>query len=139
MDGMAAVVENPVLKDLNKTLQAAIVALDTYSSAVQQKATVRLAPNGKPNRAALDDHQHLAHGLAWLVTYTETLRETANWAKRLEADGKLGDIEALLAQILFGRYLSDIVGGIAMNQGEVIRPHEFDAQDEALELSLIHI
>jgi (2S)-methylsuccinyl-CoA dehydrogenase len=87
-------------------------------------ATAKLAPNGKPDRMAFKDHQHLAHGLAWTVTYVETLREVSHWASRLDADDKFGDIEALLAQILFSRYLADIVGGIPMTQGETIRPHE---------------
>lgn len=127
MDGMAGVKENQVLEGLTGLLQDAIVACDTYKSAVHAKISVILAPSGKVDRAAFAANQHLAHGYAWLVTYIETLRETANWASRLEAEGKLGEIDALLAQILFSKYLADIVGGVPMNQGETIRPHEFDA------------
>lgn len=127
MDGMAGVKENQVLEDLTGLLQDAIVACDTYKSAVHAKISVVLAPSGKVDRAAFAANQHLAHGYAWLVTYIETLRVTANWASRLEAEGKLGEINALLAQILFSKYLADIVGGVPMNQGETIRPHEFDA------------
>ena len=64
------------------------------------------------------------HGLSWLVTYVETLRQVSEWASRLEAEGKFGEIEALLSQILFSDYCAQIVGGIPMNQGETIRPHE---------------
>ncbi|GAB5455330.1 MAG: hypothetical protein Hens2KO_15590 [Henriciella sp.] len=127
MDGLAGVKENQVLDGLTGLLQDAIVACDTYKSAVHAKISVILAPSGKVDRAAFAANQHLAHGYAWLVTYIETLRETANWASRLEAEGKLGEIDALLAQILFSKYLADIVGGVPMNQGETIRPHEFDA------------
>ncbi len=73
----------------------------------------------------------MAHGFAWVVTYIETLRETAHWATRLEAEGKFGEIEALLSQILFSDYLAQLVGGIPMNQGETIRPHELDTLEEA--------
>lgn len=130
MDGMAGVKENKVLDGLTGLLQDAIAACDTYKSAVHSKLSTVLAPSGKVDRAAFVANQHLAHGYAWLVTYVETLRETANWASRLEAEGKLGEIDALLAQILFSKYLADLVGGVPMNQGETVRPHEFDALEE---------
>lgn len=130
MDGMAGVKENQVLNGLTGLLQDAIAACDTYKSAVHSKLSTVLAPSGKVDRAAFAANQHLAHGYAWLVTYVETLRETANWASRLEAEGKLGEIDALLAQILFSKYLADLVGGVPMNQGETVRPHEFDALEE---------
>ncbi|MFN3213486.1 MAG: acyl-CoA dehydrogenase family protein [Henriciella sp.] len=129
MDGLAEVKENQVLVGLTGLLQDSIVACDAYKSAVHTKISSILAPSGKVDRTAFAANQHLAHGYAWLVTYVETLRETANWAARLEAEGKLGDIDALLAQILFSKYLADIVGGVPMNQGETVRPHEFDALD----------
>ena len=131
MDGMTGVNENNVLNGLTGLLQNAIVASDAYKSSVHAKISAILAPSGKVDRAAFAANQHLAHGYAWLVTYVETLRETANWASRLEADGKLGEIDALLAQILFSKYLADIVGGVPMNQGETIRPHEFDSVEAA--------
>ena len=127
MDGMTGVDENQVLDGLTGLLQDAIIACDTYKSAVHAKISVILAPSGKVDRTAFAANQHLAHGYAWLVTYVETLRETANWASRLEAEGKFGEIDALLAQILFSKYLADIVGGVPMNQGETIRPQEFDS------------
>ena len=127
MDGMAGVNENQVLDGLTGLLQDAIIACDTYKSSVHAKISVVLAPSGKVDRAAFSANQHLAHGYAWLVTYVETLRETANWASRLDAEGNFGELDALLAQILFSKYLADIVGGVPMNQGETIRPHEFDS------------
>ncbi len=131
MSDMAGGNENTVLNGLTGLLQNAIVACDTYKSSVHTKISAILAPSGKVDRAAFAANQHLAHGYAWLVTYVETLRETANWASRLEAGGKLGEIDALLAQILFSKYLADIVGGVPMNQGETIRPHEFDSVEAA--------
>lgn len=129
MDGMTGVQSNQVLENLTGLLQEAITSADTYKSAVHAKVSALLAPDGKIDRSAFTANQHIAHGYAWIVTYVETLRETANWAVRLEAEGKLGDIDALLAQILFSKYLADLVGGVPMNQGESIRPHELDALD----------
>jgi (2S)-methylsuccinyl-CoA dehydrogenase len=43
------------------------------------------------------------------------------WAKELSTESKFGEVEALIHQIAFGEYLSQICGGIQMNQGEVLR------------------
>ena len=126
--------QSPIIAGLTSIMADAIMALDVYADALKANAASALAPDGQPDRAAFKDQQHLAHGLAWTVTYIETLREVSHWATRLEVEHKFGEIEALLAQILFSRYLADIVGGIPMNQGETIRPHELGtlAQIETL-------
>lgn len=119
-----------IIEGLTGIMAEAVIALDTYVGAVKSIATTRLAPDGKPDRTAFNRDQHLAHGVAWVVTYAETLREVSRWADRLQAENKFSEIDALLAQILFSRYLADIVGGIAMNQGETIRPHELGTLQE---------
>jgi (2S)-methylsuccinyl-CoA dehydrogenase len=133
--GMSAVeldTASPILKTLTADMAEAVSALDAYVSGAMKAASKTLMrEDGRPDRSALNTHQHMAHGLSWLATYLETLRQTAEWAARLEADGKFGEIEALLAQILFSEYLGQIVGGIPMNQGETIRPHELGALKEA--------
>lgn len=131
MDGMADVKSSQVLANLTTLLKDAVSATDTYKSSIHSRVGAVLAPDGKIDRAKFSANQHLAHGYAWIVTYVETLRETANWVSRLERDGELGEIDALLAQILFGKYLADLVGGVPMNQGETIRPHELGALEDA--------
>ncbi|MFN4024247.1 MAG: acyl-CoA dehydrogenase family protein [Hyphomonas sp.] len=124
--------EGPVLAGLVPLLADAVSALDTYTAAALSGARAQLAgADGKPDRAAFERHQHLAHGLAWLVTYVETLRQVAEWAARLEGEGKFGEAEALLSQILFGEYCAQVIGGIPMNQGETIRPHELGSLEAA--------
>jgi len=127
MDGMqsASLNTSPVLDGLVPAMGDAVAAVETYVAAAKAAAADVLLTDGKPDRTALFEHQHMAHGLAWVATYLETLRETANWAARLEAEGEFGEIEHLLSQILFSDYLASLIGGVAMNQGEVIRPHEF--------------
>jgi (2S)-methylsuccinyl-CoA dehydrogenase len=133
MDGM---VEAPregtlVLEGLIGKLEIAVGEIDAFVAAAKSKAASQLVKDGRPDRKAFARHQHLAHGLAWIVTYAETLRETANWARRLEDEGRFGEIEGLLSQILFSEYLAQLVGGVPMNQGEVIRPHELGVSSEA--------
>ena len=131
-DTAGSLAKSPViLDDLVDTMAEAVSAAEIFFDAAKTAAADKLVSDGKPNRAAFTEHQHLAHGMAWLATYLETLRETANWAARLDEDGAFGEIEALLSQIMFSRYLADMVGGIPMNQGEIIRPHELGVLDAA--------
>ena len=127
MDGAAGetLETSPVLTGLVPTMADAVSALETYVAAANRVAGARLkTAEGRPDRKALEREQHMAHGLSWIATYLEALRQTAEWAARLETDGKFGEIEALLSQILFSEYFAQLVGGVPMNQGETIRPHE---------------
>ncbi len=95
------------------------------ADAVLQQAMAGLraacAPAGKPDGALLEVHQSAAHGVAWLATYTEALRQMQGWAERLGANGSFGEMEQLIHQIAFGEYLAQIFGGIPMSQGEMLR------------------
>ena len=102
-------------------LEPAAGAVETLLAKAKAKVAARVMPGGKINSRLLDEEQHAAHGLAWLATYAATLRELANYATRLEAEGKLGETEQLTIQIAAGEYLNHVAGGIPMNQGEFLR------------------
>ena len=70
----------------------------------------------------LDREQRATHGLAWLATYAESVRQLAAYAERMHAGGALGELEELLVQLGIGEYLAQIQGGIPMSQGEIVRP-----------------
>ena len=69
-----------------------------------------------------DREQRATHGLAWLATYVEAIRQLSDYAERVHDAGSLGEIEELLVQIGLGEYLAQILGGIPMSQGEIVRP-----------------
>ena len=56
----------------------------------------------------------------------------AGWAKTLEAEGRLGEMEQLLLQIACGEYLAQMAGGIAMSQVEIVRPADLGLDAAAL-------
>ncbi|HJU32853.1 MAG TPA: acyl-CoA dehydrogenase family protein, partial [Hyphomicrobiaceae bacterium] len=43
------------------------------------------------------------------------------WVNRLEPEGRLGEMEGLIASAAFGEYLAQLAGGIPMSQGETVR------------------
>ena len=100
---------------------------DTYASAlaaaerVLQFARTSVATKAKAAGRG-DAAQHALHGLAWLATYVEALRQMLGWVRRLDAEGRLGEMEKLLAGAAFGEYLAQIGGGIPMSQSEIVRP-----------------
>ncbi len=70
----------------------------------------------------MDAAQHAAHGLAWLATTVEALRQMRAWAARLDGEGRFGEFEELILSAAFAEYLAQIAGGIPMSQCEIIRP-----------------
>jgi (2S)-methylsuccinyl-CoA dehydrogenase len=78
----------------------------------------------------MQPNQTAAHGLAWLATYVEALRQMNAWARRLDQDGTFGEVEQLILQIAFGEYLWQIYGGIPMSQGEIMRPQDIGLTQE---------
>ncbi|MCR5878426.1 acyl-CoA dehydrogenase family protein [Phenylobacterium sp. J367] len=109
-----------VLPDLPALLDQAAAAAETHVAALRAAVGGVVAPGGRLDRAALDAEQHAAHGLAWSAAYAETLRQTAAWARDLGP--AFGESEALPAQLLAFEYLSQLAGGLPMNQGELFRP-----------------
>ena len=92
-----------------------------------------VAPGGTLDAERLERHQHAAHGLAWLATYVEALRQIQDWAARLQQADRFGELEQLILAIGVGEYLARIEGGIPMSQGEIVRLRELGLGDAALE------
>ena len=106
-----------LLPDLLLLADKALAEAETFL-AQGKRSVARLIDEG-----GLDRHQHAAHGLAWMATYVEALRQLRLWAGRL---GELREAEALILQAGFGEYLAQLEGGIAMSQNEIVRPRDLD-------------
>jgi (2S)-methylsuccinyl-CoA dehydrogenase len=111
---------------------AACLQADALFNAALAGMRARIAPTGKLDALLLEREQHAAHGLAWLKVHTEALRQMQRWATRLDEAGRLGERERLILGWAFAEYLARIEGGIAMAQGEVIRPAELGIGEAAL-------
>ncbi|GEP00782.1 acyl-CoA dehydrogenase family protein [Methylobacterium haplocladii] len=120
---------SPAVRPDNDTQDLVGLTRDAADSAKKlvAEATARvrkliLTPEGKVDAAKLEAEQHAAHGLAWLATYGEAVRELSGYAERLKSEGRLGETEILLVKIGAGEYLDQMFGGIPMSQGEMVRP-----------------
>jgi (2S)-methylsuccinyl-CoA dehydrogenase len=122
--------------ELIPLLEAATEAAGTLNAQATEAVKAKLAPGGKVDNAALEREEHVAHGLAWISTYAEGIRQLADYAKRIEGEGRFGEMESLLSQIVAGEYLAQLAGGVTMSQGEVARLHELGVPESARETFL---
>jgi (2S)-methylsuccinyl-CoA dehydrogenase len=107
--------------ELTELAREAVGALDALLSDAVAKVRERVSVNGKVSGPSFDRGQRAAHGLAWLATYVEAVRQLASYSERLARDGTLGEIEELIVRIGLGEYVAQVAGGISMSQGEVVR------------------
>ena len=113
-----------VLPGLSAMMASAVNEVDILFAKARANMIERVATNGQVSSAAVEREQHAVHGLAWVATYAETLRNICNWHDALDSEQRLSEIEQLIAQTVFGEYLNHIAGGIPMNGQEFIRLHE---------------
>lgn len=123
--------ESPVILDAVLDLAAAaLVPVEALLDKARGRVAALVTVDGRISATALEAEQTAAHGLAWLATYVESLRQMQAWALRLRDQGKFGEVEQVIHQIAFGEYLSQIMGGIQMNQAEILRPQDMGLMPE---------
>ncbi len=128
---------NPVLPDLLALSGAALPVVTELLAVATTTVRALVSENGRVSADLIEAHQTAAHGLAWLATYAQSLQQMQEWAERLQAGGDFGNIEQLLHQIAFGEYLNQIVGGIPMSQGEIVRLADIGLDAVALQTPAI--
>ncbi len=111
---------------------AAIASIEGLYASATSIVRAKTRKDGRLDNGLLERHQHITHGLSWLATYLNALREMTAYAQRMEAEGRYGEVEDLLTRIGIGEYLAQIFGGIAMAQGEIIRLADFGLKPEAV-------
>ncbi|WP_417589607.1 acyl-CoA dehydrogenase family protein [Pararhodobacter oceanensis] len=119
-----------VIDGLFGLVSGAIAPLDALLATATERVRAKVSVAGKVSAAKLEEEQRAAHGLAWLATYVEAIRQMQVWAERLTAEGRFTEMDALLLQIGVGEYLWQIWGGIPMTQGEILRLQDIGLSQE---------
>ena len=101
--------------------EEASATAETILSEATASLRARLSKDGRIEPEAFEREQHAAHGLAWLATYTASVRQLTAYAARLADAGRLGPAEEALVRIGLGEYLAQIFSGIPMSQTEILR------------------
>jgi (2S)-methylsuccinyl-CoA dehydrogenase len=126
----AAVVETGT--DLLSLMQEARGAADALLADATYEVRERVTVAGKLDAVAIEREQRATHGLAWLATYVEAIRQLSAYAGRMSEQGRLGEIEELLVRIGAGEFLAQMAGGIPMSQGELVRPADLGLDAKAV-------
>lgn len=122
-----------ILSGLIGLLRDAAGEAQAFVAEAKGAVKARISSNGKIDRKLADVEQHAVHGFGWYASYAELMTQVAGWAAALEADGQFGETEALLAQLLFAEYANQLIGGIPMNQGEIVRPWDLTADQKTVQ------
>src|SRR5215207_11280757 len=120
---MTAAAASAAVPDLISLADAAAKDAAALVAEARRRVRAKVVADGRISAERLEVEQHAAHGLAWLATYAEAIREMAAYAGRLSGEGRFGEIEDLLVRIGLGEYLDQVFGGIPMSQGEIVRLH----------------
>ncbi len=110
----------------------ALAAADDFLARARIRVRESVSMDGVVDAQAIEAQQFAVHGLAWMATYVEALRQSLAWASRLQETGQLGAMERLLLQLVFGGYLAELSNGIAMSQVEIVRPGDLGLRDDDL-------
>ena len=124
-----------VEQDTVALMDAAVAAARDYLSEVRRACLHAVAPGGRVDAALVEAGQRRVHGFAWAATTVEGLAQLAAWARRLQAAGRFGRGERLLAGIAFGEYLAQLGGGLPMGQNEIVRPSDLGTAAAAAALA----
>lgn len=128
---------SPILENLLGLTGATLAPLEELLSTAKDTVRSKVSVDGRVSGGLVEEHQSVAHGLAWLATYVEALKEMHGWADRLNAEGKFGEVEQIILQIAFGEYLAQIKGGIPMSQGEILRLSDLGVADTLVQPEVV--
>ena len=128
---------NILLNNIFQKCENSLKALNELVNKAKTSVKQKVIKDNSLDLNLLEKEQFICHGFAWLKTYNIALREILNWAKKLDKNKKIFDIEKLILQSAFSEYLSQIIGGIPMWQSEIIRAHDFDIKEEDINIFLI--
>ena len=129
-DDTMAESRTPVLESLLELTGAALKAAEAFDEKARETVAAQVTKDGRVSAGLIEAHQTAAHGLAWVATYVEALRQMQAWAEALTSEGRFGEIEQLIHQIAFGEYLWQLYGGIPMSQGEIVRAQDLGMTQE---------
>ncbi len=113
-----------IIDDLLLSCEDGLASADILLRKIRRCVGERVIKDGRVDSRLIDSEQFAAHGLSWAATYVEALRQMLGWGERLQAAGNFGEVEQLILQSAYGEYLSQLYGGIALSQVEIIRPRD---------------
>ncbi|MES0869479.1 acyl-CoA dehydrogenase family protein [Pseudovibrio sp. SCP19] len=104
-----------------ETRALALKSLETLLGIARKNVKKRVLKDGRIASALMEQEQRATHGLAWLATYVEALKQLNAYGERLATEGTFSEVESLILRIGFAEYTAQVFGGLPMSQGEILR------------------
>ncbi|KZK96186.1 Acyl-CoA dehydrogenase [Pseudovibrio sp. Ad46] len=104
-----------------ETRAQALKSLEALLGIARKNVKLRVLKDGRIASALMEQEQRATHGLAWLATYVEALKQLNAYGERLETEGTFGEVESLILRIGLAEYTAQVFGGLPMSQGEILR------------------
>ncbi len=123
-------IKNHLVIDDGEIIKRALIVakkLDVYLDDLKVVVKNSFSTSKEDNK-----YQSKLHGLAWVATYVEALRQMSIWANELYKNQNFKIAERTILILSFNEYLNQLFGGIMMSQNEVIRPVDLDYKKVAL-------
>ncbi len=104
---------------LEKSRQALEVVTKILDRALENNAGLFIE-DGRVNAGAFNNSrtQRIAHAIAWLKTYADTLEASVDFVERLDSQGELSCTERLLLQTVMHEYIGEIMNGMRASSTE---------------------
>ncbi|MBS0560717.1 MAG: acyl-CoA/acyl-ACP dehydrogenase [Proteobacteria bacterium] len=115
--------------------RAAVEAGQRYAAASAAAVRAAVTVGDKVDPAALEREQRMLHGLAWIATVVEALKQTHAWAAGAARAGRFAAGERLVLEIGFGEYLGQLCGGLAIGPNEILRASDLGTMQAAAALA----
>jgi (2S)-methylsuccinyl-CoA dehydrogenase len=123
-------------REVIPALADAVGTVEALFADARRAVADRVTIEGRTVARVFDREQRATHGLAWLATYVEAIRQLSAYAERLSDGGMFGETEDLIVRIGAGEYLAQIFGGIPMSQGEIVRPADLGLSPAAVAMRM---
>ena len=117
---------------LMSDMDAAVAQCEGLLKSLVDCVYEKVAVDGRVKSDRIEAEQHLTHGLAWVATYVEALKEMRGYTRTMSSEGRFGEMESLVTRIAFAEYLAQIFGGIPMTQVEFVRLADFGVSAETI-------
>ena len=110
--------------ELIEVARDAVSAFDALLADALVAVRARVVVEGHVVGRLLDREQRATHALAWFATYVEAARQLTAYAERMNREGGFGEVEEHLVRIGLGELMAQMLGGIPISQGEIVRPND---------------
>ncbi len=107
-------IKNDVVIDDGEIIKKSLIVakkLDVYLDDLKVVVKNRFSTSKEDNK-----YQSKLHGLAWVATYVEALKQMSIWADELYKSQNFKKAERTILILSFNEYLNQLFGGIMMSQ-----------------------